>query len=213
MTLMPFSRSQSIPPWKFTDSPTTTVPLPNWRINPLQYQQGASVVAMILSRCVLWRPALRNASVSACAEGSPSCTRRLWPLPRSAPSGLKRAAPMGIPPSARPARASARAVCNIFSNSSRYLLVSALTGGVFSFDASSFRSLSLEKNTQKYEVRRPVENRYTSRENYEQVRRSRPPRTAKQRVLKRIIHVEVGRKKSRKDEQYSRNRGLQCQGP
>jgi hypothetical protein len=30
--------------------PTTTVAIPNWRINPLQYQHGARVVAMILSR-------------------------------------------------------------------------------------------------------------------------------------------------------------------
>src|SRR5260370_3127806 len=49
-TSVPFSRSQSMPPRKFTDSPTTTVPMPNWRIRPLQYQHGASVVTMILSR-------------------------------------------------------------------------------------------------------------------------------------------------------------------
>src|SRR6266480_7716191 len=34
MTAIPFSTSQSIPPRKFTDSPTTTVPIPNWRIDP-----------------------------------------------------------------------------------------------------------------------------------------------------------------------------------
>ena len=50
MTAIPFSTSQSIPPRKFTDSPTTTVPIPNWRIKPLQYQHGARVVTMILSR-------------------------------------------------------------------------------------------------------------------------------------------------------------------
>jgi hypothetical protein len=46
----PFSRSQSIPPAKLTDSPTTTVPMPNCRTRPLQYQQGESVVTMTLSR-------------------------------------------------------------------------------------------------------------------------------------------------------------------
>jgi hypothetical protein len=50
ITLMPFCRNQSIPPEKLTDSPTTRVPMLNWRIKPLQYQQGASVVTRILSR-------------------------------------------------------------------------------------------------------------------------------------------------------------------
>ncbi len=50
IALTPFSRSQSKPPEKFFDSPTTTVPILNWRISPLQYQQGARVVARILSR-------------------------------------------------------------------------------------------------------------------------------------------------------------------
>src|SRR3546814_3814449 len=44
ITLTPFSRSHSIPPSKFTDSPTTTVPMLNCRTRPLQYQHGASVV-------------------------------------------------------------------------------------------------------------------------------------------------------------------------
>ena len=44
MMVTPCSRSQSRPPGKLTDSPTTTVPMPNWRTRPLQYQQGASVV-------------------------------------------------------------------------------------------------------------------------------------------------------------------------
>ena len=46
----PFSRSQPEPPEKFTDSPTITVPMLNWRISPLQYQHGSSVVTKILSR-------------------------------------------------------------------------------------------------------------------------------------------------------------------
>ena len=50
ITVTPFSRSQSTPPWNVCDSPTTTVPIPNWRTSPLQYQHGASVVTMIVSR-------------------------------------------------------------------------------------------------------------------------------------------------------------------
>src|SRR3546814_1606106 len=41
-TLTPFSRSHAIPPSKFTDSPTTTVPMLNCRTRPLQYQHGRS---------------------------------------------------------------------------------------------------------------------------------------------------------------------------
>src|SRR5690606_4000429 len=47
-TSTPFARSQSWPPWKFTDSPITTVPMPNWRTSPLQYQHGESVVTMMV---------------------------------------------------------------------------------------------------------------------------------------------------------------------
>jgi hypothetical protein len=49
-TCTPHSRSHSIPPWNVLDSPTTTVPMPNCRINPEQYQHGARVVAMVVSR-------------------------------------------------------------------------------------------------------------------------------------------------------------------
>ena len=56
-----------------------------------------------------WRPADRKAAVSACIDGSPSCTRRLRPRPSTRPSAPTRAAPMGTPPSARPARASSSA--------------------------------------------------------------------------------------------------------
>src|SRR5579859_3508749 len=131
ITLIPFSCSQSIPPRKFTDSPTITVAIPNCRINPLQYQHGASVVTMILSRYVFCRPALRKASVSPCAEGSPSCTLRLWPLPKRFPVLSKSAAPIGIPPSANPRRASSIAVfksprsfSSVIANVSRISLVS-----------------------------------------------------------------------------------------
>jgi hypothetical protein len=41
-----------MPPWKLTASPTITVGMPNWRTRPLQNQQGASVVTMILSRAL-----------------------------------------------------------------------------------------------------------------------------------------------------------------
>ena len=50
MTCTPRSRSQSMPPWKVRDSPTTTVPMRNCTTRPLQYQQGASVVTMMVSR-------------------------------------------------------------------------------------------------------------------------------------------------------------------
>ena len=49
-TWTPDSRSQSIPPRNVRDSPTTTAPIPNWRIRPLQNQHGASVVEMTVSR-------------------------------------------------------------------------------------------------------------------------------------------------------------------
>ena len=39
-----------MPPWKVRDSPTTTVPILNCTTRPLQYQQGASVVTMMVSR-------------------------------------------------------------------------------------------------------------------------------------------------------------------
>src|SRR6187431_3161598 len=42
----PSSRNHSVPPSKFTDSPTMTVPMLNWRTSPLQYQHGARVVTM-----------------------------------------------------------------------------------------------------------------------------------------------------------------------
>ena len=50
MISTPSSRSQSIPPWKVRDSPTTTRGIANWRIRPLQYQQGASVVTIVVPR-------------------------------------------------------------------------------------------------------------------------------------------------------------------
>ena len=39
-----------MPPWKVRDSPTITVPIRNCTTSPLQYQQGASVVTMMVSR-------------------------------------------------------------------------------------------------------------------------------------------------------------------
>src|ERR1044072_6808391 len=53
-TLTPFSRSQSMPPPKLTDSPTTTVPMLNCRTMALQYhkrgrgrrQDGGAVTAL-----------------------------------------------------------------------------------------------------------------------------------------------------------------------
>src|SRR5690349_13953189 len=46
-------------------------------------------------------------------EASPSCTRRLWPRPSRRPSPSKSAAPMGIPPSASPIRASSTATASM----------------------------------------------------------------------------------------------------
>ena len=46
----PCSASQSWPPWNVVASPITTCPMPNWRTRPEQYQQGESVVTMIVSR-------------------------------------------------------------------------------------------------------------------------------------------------------------------
>src|SRR5215472_6108174 len=46
-------------------------------------------------------------------DGSSSCTRRLWPRPSSVPPGPKRAAPIGMPPSASPAWASSIATASM----------------------------------------------------------------------------------------------------
>src|SRR3954454_12704308 len=123
-TSTPDSRSQSIPPAKLTDSPTTTLGMPNWRTSPLQYQQGASVVTITVSRYLRRRPARRNASVSPCSDGSPSWTRRLWPRPSSSPEDVNSAAPIGMPPSAKPARASSSATSSI----SRSVIAAAAYG-------------------------------------------------------------------------------------
>src|SRR5690606_24460863 len=58
-------------------------------------------------------------------EGSPSCTRRLRPEPSTLPSAWYSAAPIGMPPSARPVRASSRAVSSI----ARYWSMSMSMGG------------------------------------------------------------------------------------
>ena len=50
ITVTPSERSHSTPPWKLRLSPTMTVLKPNCRTNPLQYQQGASVVTMMRLR-------------------------------------------------------------------------------------------------------------------------------------------------------------------
>src|ERR1700729_2591221 len=49
-TSTPFSRSQSSPPWNVSLSPTITRLNPNCRISPEQYQHGASVVTIVISR-------------------------------------------------------------------------------------------------------------------------------------------------------------------
>ena len=46
-------------------------------------------------------------------DGSPFCTRRLWPEPTRVPCSSKMAAPMGMPPSASPLRASAMAAASM----------------------------------------------------------------------------------------------------
>jgi hypothetical protein len=48
-TRQPCWATQSWPPTKLVDSPITTVPIPNWRSRPLQYQQGDKVVTMTQS--------------------------------------------------------------------------------------------------------------------------------------------------------------------
>ena len=48
-TRQPCSATQVWPPSKLRASPITTVPIPNWRRSPLQYQQGESVVTMTQS--------------------------------------------------------------------------------------------------------------------------------------------------------------------
>jgi hypothetical protein len=52
------------------------------RISPEQYQHGESVVTMVVCLQPRSRPATRKATVSACIEGSPSCTRRLSSRPQ-----------------------------------------------------------------------------------------------------------------------------------
>lgn len=98
----PHPASHSRPPTNVVASPITTLDMPNWRIKPLQYQQGERVVTIVVPLYVRWRPAALNAAVSACIDGSSSWTRRLRPRPRRRPSAAYSAAPIGIPP--RPAR-------------------------------------------------------------------------------------------------------------
>jgi hypothetical protein len=50
ITSTPSDLSHATRPEKFRFPHITTVRIPNWRINPLQYQQGASVVTITLSR-------------------------------------------------------------------------------------------------------------------------------------------------------------------
>ena len=99
-------------------SPTTSVPMRNCRTNPLQYQHGSEggdhdqvAVAFLparrgerrRSRRARWdRPAARG----GCDHGSPD-----------SPVRVKSAAPMGMPPSDHPRRASSRATANIRGSS------------------------------------------------------------------------------------------------
>ena len=49
-TSTPCSASQSCPPLNVRASPTTSRVMPNWRTSPLQYQQGDSVVTIVVPR-------------------------------------------------------------------------------------------------------------------------------------------------------------------
>ena len=50
VTRTPSSASQSWPPVKVRDSPTTSEEIPNWRTSPEQYQQGDSVLTIVVPR-------------------------------------------------------------------------------------------------------------------------------------------------------------------
>ena len=88
-------------------------PMPNWRTSPEQYQHGESVVTMVVLAVVALPPGrpegggLARASTGrrpgrgGCGRGRAACRR-----------AANRAAPIGIPPSASPARASSTATAS-----------------------------------------------------------------------------------------------------
>ena len=91
-------RSKSSAPMKFRFSPTTTREIPNRRLVPLHMMQGLSVLTSVRSGQSRRRPALRMQTTSACAVGSPVCTRKLWPRATIFPAASASTEPMGIPP-------------------------------------------------------------------------------------------------------------------
>ena len=101
------SNSSPFPSWKFSDSPTITLVMPNCTIAPAHMLHGIRVEYTVIPRkseTVL--PALNRQLISACMTTALSWTRRFRPVATSLPCPSTRAAPMGMPPSAAPVRAS-----------------------------------------------------------------------------------------------------------
>jgi hypothetical protein len=73
------------------------------------HDAGTELLTRVNSAQSRRRPALRMQTVSACAVGSPFCTRRLCPRATIRPCRSAKTEPMGRPPSRRPVRASSRA--------------------------------------------------------------------------------------------------------
>ena len=105
-TSTPRSRSRSSAPRNVRFSPITTRGILYSRIAPVHMSHGDNVVTMVARAYTLAgsRPARSRQSVSPCRIALPSWTRRLRPTAITSPS-TTRAAPIGMPPSARPARA------------------------------------------------------------------------------------------------------------
>ena len=99
--------SRPFPSGKFLDSPYTTLTMPKFTTAPAHMSQGMSVdyIAIPLKLLSLWR-AFSRQLVSPCMMQAPSCRRRLRPLANTVPRAFSRTAPMGMPLSRAPVRAS-----------------------------------------------------------------------------------------------------------
>ena len=83
-------------------SPITTRGILKRIAVPEHMQQGDSVDTSVSEGQSRLRPARRMQSTSACAVGSPDCTRWLCPAATTLPRASSSELPMGIPPSRQP---------------------------------------------------------------------------------------------------------------
>lgn len=107
----PRCRNCFSPPTNVSFSPITTLEILYKRHAPVHMSHGERVVYIVapLYAEAGSRPVFARQDISACSTALPFWTRMLWPLPKILPSAATRHAPMGMPPSAAPVRASERA--------------------------------------------------------------------------------------------------------